>query len=165
MCQGSVTFQHQPVAAHPRGLIAIPHRPCLLSRRPSISPGLAFQQQPILPSGKEPSWQLVQDCEVMTQFSSKSNWEGTVLRGRDRRAGPLLRSCRSSPEFQRWEDRPPHNVCLLGTGSDVFCGRLRMTTSDPAHINILMSITHYKATEFSLSLFFSMSGKEPRDLA
>lgn len=60
-----------------RALIAIPHRPCLLSRRPSISPGLAFQQQPILPSGKEPSWQLVQDCEVMTQFSSKSNWEGT----------------------------------------------------------------------------------------
>lgn len=70
-------------------LIAIPHRPCLLSRRPSISPGLAFQEQPILPSGKEPSWQLVQDCEVMTQFSSKSNGEGTDAEG------------------QRWEDPTP----------------------------------------------------------
>lgn len=39
-----------------------------------------------------------------------------------------------------------------------------MTTPDPAHINILMSITHYKATEFSLSLFFFHEWKRTKRL-
>lgn len=59
--------------------------------------------------------------------------------------------------------RPPFKVCLLSTGSDVFCRRLRMTTSDPAHIKILKSITHYEAIE--LCLFIFMSGTESRGLA
>lgn len=64
--------------------------------------------------------------------------------------------------FRDWKTCPPHSVCLLGTGSDVFCGRWRMTTSDPAPIKI--PITHYKATEFS-PFFPPRSGKGPRGLA
>lgn len=45
-------------------------------------------------------------------------------------------------------------ACLLCTDSEVFCGKLKMTTSGPAHVKILKSFTSYKATEFSLSLSF-----------
>ena len=49
----------------------------------------------------------------------------------------------------------PYQVCLLGTGSDFLCGRLRIATSDPAHIKNVKPITHYEAIESCFSFFFS----------
>lgn len=96
MCQGSVTFQHQPVAAHPSGSVSVPCQRRVLSLE-----GLPFQQG--LPSRSSPhcpgervflaagsrSWS---DDPVLLSQSRRE----LVMRGWGGRVRPLLKSYWSS---------------------------------------------------------------------